>query len=92
MVLGVVFATAVLGGEATPALPGRGSLAHLEGDWDGKLDAGALKLRIILHVHTQDGATQASVDSPDQNANGLPATVTLSFSGSVSQESVSGRC
>ena len=78
MVLGVVFATAVLGGEPTPALPGRGSLAHLEGDWDGKLDAGALKLRIILHVHTQDGATQASVDSPDQNANGLPATVTLS--------------
>jgi hypothetical protein len=52
-------------------------LARLEGDWDGKLDTGAVKLRIVLHVHTKDGATVTTVDSPDQNANGLPATVTL---------------
>ena len=78
MVLGVMISTAVLGGEPASAAPGSGSLARLEGDWDGKLDTGALKLRVVLHLHTRDGATLASVDIPDQNANGLPATVTLS--------------
>ena len=55
----------------------RHSQSRLEGDWAGKLDAGAFKLRLILHVHTKDGATAATLDSPDQNANGLLATLTL---------------
>jgi len=78
MVLGLAISTAVLGGEPNPpAAPSRGALARLEGDWDGSLDTGAVKLRIVLHVHSHDGAAQATVDSPDQNANGLPASVTL---------------
>ena len=77
LVLGLVVSTAVMGGEPAPGPSGRGALARLEGDWDGKLDAGAIKLRIILHVHNRDGAAEATIDSPDQNAIGLPATVTL---------------
>jgi pimeloyl-ACP methyl ester carboxylesterase len=78
MGLAIVFGTAAMGGEPGGAPGGgQGVLARLEGDWDGKLEAGALTLRIVLHVHTQGGETVTTVDSPDQNANGLPATVTL---------------
>jgi pimeloyl-ACP methyl ester carboxylesterase len=76
----MAFGTAVLGGEpllAATASGGQGSLARLEGDWDGKLDAGGLTLRIVLHVHSQGGEIVTTVDSPDQNANGLAAKVTL---------------
>jgi pimeloyl-ACP methyl ester carboxylesterase len=78
MVLGLAISTAAFGGD-TPSSPavGQGAQSRLEGDWAGKLDAGAFKLRLILHVHTKDGATAATLDSPDQNANGLPATLTL---------------
>lgn len=64
------------GAHAKAAAPSGGGVA-LEGDWAGQLDAGALKLRVLLHVHTQDGRTVATLDSPDQNATGLPATVTV---------------
>src|SRR5262245_26970087 len=42
-----------------------------EGDWRGTLDAGAVKLDLILHVVRKDGALSATVDSPDQGATGL---------------------
>jgi uncharacterized protein len=78
MVLAVAASTSVLGGEPAAVAPAaQYPLARLEGDWDGRLDAGALKVRIVLHVHTQGGSTVATLDSPDQNANGLPAKVTL---------------
>ena len=66
---------AVLGAE--PSAAAAGALARLEGDWDGRLDAGALTLRIVLHVHTAGNETVTTVDSPDQNATGLAAAVTL---------------
>lgn len=78
MVLGSAISAAAVG--ETPsraAAPDQGSLARLEGDWDGKIDAGALKLSLVLHVHTKDGSTATTLDSPDQGATGLPATVTL---------------
>lgn len=62
--------------QAQPAAQPSGSAA-LEGDWTGQLDAGAVKLRALLHVHTRDGRTVATLDSPDQNATGLPATITV---------------
>jgi pimeloyl-ACP methyl ester carboxylesterase len=78
MVLGIAISAAAIGGDASRAAPpAQGPLARLEGDWDGKLDAGALKLRMVLHVHTKDGSTATTLDSPDQNATGLLATVTL---------------
>ena len=44
------------------------------GDWQGTLDVGVMKLRLVFHItNTEDGLT-ATMDSPDQNANGLPVT------------------
>jgi hypothetical protein len=61
--------------QAAPTPPSGESA--LEGDWAGHIDAGAFKLRIMLHVHTGDGHTVATMDSPDQNALGLPVTLSV---------------
>ncbi len=56
----------------TPPKPAKPS--DIDGAWMGTLDAGAMKLRIVFHItNTQDGLT-ATMDSPDQNAKGLPVT------------------
>lgn len=48
--------------------------SDIDGAWLGTLDLGAAKLRIVFHiVNTEDGLT-ATMDSPDQNANGIPTT------------------
>ena len=44
--------------------------------WQGTLDAGAMKLRLVLHVlQGEDGKLRATLDSIDQGANGLPVDV-----------------
>jgi len=49
-----------------------------EGDWEGTLDAGQAKLRIVLHITRKAGAYGATLDSPDQGAMGIPIeTVTV---------------
>lgn len=46
------------------------------GDWSGTLDAGAVRLRVILHVTKgQDGALAATLESVDQGGAKLPADV-----------------
>jgi hypothetical protein len=48
--------------------------SDIDGAWMGTLDAGVMKLRIVFHItNTEDGLT-ATMDSPDQNAKGLPVT------------------
>ena len=43
------------------------------GTWEGTLDAGAAKLRLVLHIDGgKDGALVARLDSPDQGATDLP--------------------
>jgi fermentation-respiration switch protein FrsA (DUF1100 family) len=55
-----------------PAKPSQAS--DIDGSWIGSLDTGAMKLRIVIHiVNTEDGLT-ATMDSPDQGANGIPTT------------------
>jgi pimeloyl-ACP methyl ester carboxylesterase len=45
------------------------------GVWEGLLDAGAAQLRLVFHVDLGDGGElTGSMDSPDQGANGIPAT------------------
>ena len=63
------------------ASPGSGQAAEAkpEGDWEGTLDAGSVKLRIVLHITSKEGAYGATLDSPDQGALGIPIeTVTVS--------------
>ena len=46
----------------------------LQGIWQGTLDAGGTKLRLVLKVAKgPDGTLTATLDSPDQGAAGLPA-------------------
>ena len=56
-------------GTLKPAKP-----SDIDGAWMGTLDAGVMKLRVVFHItNTEDGLT-ATMDSPDQNAKGLPVT------------------
>lgn len=45
----------------------------IAGDWIGTLRAGSASLRILLHItRGTDGGLKANMDSPDQNAKGIP--------------------
>jgi dienelactone hydrolase len=55
--------------ETKPAEP-----SDIDGAWVGKLNVGAMNLRIVMHfTSTADGLT-ATMDSPDQGAKGMPVT------------------
>ena len=43
-----------------------------EGDWEGTLDAGVAKLKLVIHVVKKGEQLTATMDSPDQGATGLP--------------------
>ncbi|MGD9721842.1 MAG: alpha/beta hydrolase family protein [Pirellulales bacterium] len=45
----------------------------LAGPWQGKLNLGAVELRLVFHLAADDkGRLTATMDSPDQGAKGLP--------------------
>ena len=47
----------------------------IAGDWRGTLKAGEAELRLVLHItEVSDGSLKATLDSIDQNANGIPVT------------------
>ena len=55
-----------------PAPPADSSPSVI-GTWEGTLDAGMAKLRLVLHIDgTKEGALVARLDSPDQGATDLP--------------------
>ena len=43
-----------------------------EGDWEGTLDAGVAKLKLVIHIVKKGEQLMATLDSPDQGATGLP--------------------
>ena len=51
---------------------------NVTGDWQGTLKVGASEMRIVLHVAGQAGGYTATMDSPDQGANGI-AVSSISF-------------
>jgi len=53
--------------------------SQIAGDWLGTLNAGAMQLRLALHIAAaKDGTLTATLDSLDQGAMGIPVTsVTL---------------
>ena len=65
----------VVGGVAmgqTPTPP-TGSLPSVDGTWEGTLDVGAAKLKLVLHIESlKNGALTGRLDSPDQGATDLP--------------------
>jgi len=48
---------------------------NIVGDWQGTLKAGAVELQLVLHItKASNGSLQATMDSIDQGANGIPVT------------------
>lgn len=69
--LPLVFKRGTLPAKAAPK-PAKPS--DIDGAWMGTLDAGEMTLRIVFHItNTEEGLT-ATMDSPDQNAKGIPVT------------------
>jgi fermentation-respiration switch protein FrsA (DUF1100 family) len=58
--------------EHKPAPP-----TDIDGTWMGALDAGVAKLRVVFHFNNTEDGLMGTLDSPDQNAKGIPlSTVT----------------
>jgi hypothetical protein len=71
-------------GAAMPLNFHRGSIAmkpapkpakpsDIDGAWLGTLDTGMGKLRLVLHITNTEDGLMATMDSPDQGVNGIPA-------------------
>lgn len=45
---------------------------EVAGTWSGKLEVGGQSLRIVFHLTQQADGWQATMDSPDQGAKGIP--------------------
>jgi putative CocE/NonD family hydrolase len=45
---------------------------NIEGDWYGLLEAQEVNLRVVLHINKIESGFQATFDSPDQEAFGIP--------------------
>jgi hypothetical protein len=41
------------------------------GDWNGALEVQGTQLRLVFHIIKDDGRLKATMDSPDQGANGI---------------------
>ena len=44
------------------------------GDWQGSLKVQGMELRINFHISNVAGSLHATMDSPDQGANGIPVS------------------
>ena len=57
---------------------------QISGSWTGQLDLGAQKLTIVLHFDKDaSGKDVCTMDSPDQGAKGIPATLNFISADSV---------
>jgi Dienelactone hydrolase and related enzymes len=50
----------------------------IEGSWNGQLEVGDNKLRLVINIARQDSLYVGTMDSPDQGAKGIPLS-TISF-------------
>jgi hypothetical protein len=75
----LTFPTFALGAAPAPAAAAEEAAAapaSLLGDWEGILDAGTARLRVVFHVsEDSDGGLSATLDSPDQGATGIPVSL-----------------
>jgi hypothetical protein len=59
---------------ATKPAPKPAKPSDIDGDWLGTLDTSMGRLRLALHIANPDQGLTATLDSLDQNANGIPVT------------------
>jgi hypothetical protein len=50
---------------------------QIEGTWNGKLTVPQGELRVSFHITSADGVYTSTMDSPDQNALGIPVDSTF---------------
>lgn len=48
----------------------------IAGTWQGMLDAGPVRARVVFNITRENGKLTATLDSPDQGATGIPVTET----------------
>ena len=70
----VVFLAILLSGAFSQA-------QDITGQWNGRLNVQGVSLRIVFHINKTDDGYTSTMDSPDQNATGIPVT-TITFDGS----------
>ncbi len=56
----------------------------LNGSWRGDLNFGPTCMPLVFNFESKDGKTEATMDSPQQNAKGIPLEVLYCSSDSVS--------
>lgn len=54
----------------------------ITGEWNGILKVQGIQLRLVFHISKTDSIYNATMDSPDQNAKGIPVSYT-SFENSI---------
>jgi hypothetical protein len=61
--------------------------AELVGHWQGTLAVGEARLRVVFHLRaSDDGTLEATLDSPDQGATGIPVGSVTVQGGTVTLE------
>ena len=73
---GLLFVSAVGFAASPPAgsasAPAALAIAPIEGAWEGTLEGGPARLRVVLRIKRADSGWTATADSPDQNAYDIP--------------------
>ncbi|MDR2682484.1 MAG: alpha/beta fold hydrolase [Dysgonamonadaceae bacterium] len=62
---------------------------EITGDWNGILKVQGIQLRLVFHIQKNESGYSATMDSPDQKANGIPVT-SVSYENAVLKVSVAG--
>jgi hypothetical protein len=60
--------------------------SDIDGAWQGTLDAGGAKLKVIFHITNTEDGLSAAMDVPDQGASGIPASSVTRSGQSLSME------
>ena len=81
------------------------STQNIEGEWNGTLNAGAVKLPLVINITQNDGVYSATMDIPSQGAKGIPvsamkfenaklsfsiATIGVEYEGELKNDSIAG--
>jgi pimeloyl-ACP methyl ester carboxylesterase len=66
--------------------PAKPVIEGLDGRWEGSIAVNGAQLRLVLRIATGERGTNASLDSPDQLARGIPVTGLARQGSSVSYD------
>ncbi|MGE5521919.1 MAG: alpha/beta hydrolase family protein [Candidatus Dadabacteria bacterium] len=59
------------------SIPFMSKAQEITGQWNGALKVSGIQLRLVFHITQTENGYASTMDSPDQNAKGIPVTTTL---------------